>query len=228
MATKKSRKAAATKKSKAAARKAPARRVAATKKAPPRKVAKKAAPRKLAKKVAPRKAAKKAAARKPVARKAAARKTAARAARPRDGRPPQMPSALIPYLTVNDAEASLIFYEEAFGFAPHGPAMRDKDGRVMHAAMRLGEAMIMFAPQTGANPMRTPASTGAPDSLTLYVYVPDVDAQAQRAEHGGATVLQLPADQFWGDRITVCRDPDGYNWTFATNVAEFDPSKAPF
>jgi uncharacterized glyoxalase superfamily protein PhnB len=40
-------------------------------------------------------------------------------------------------------------------------------------------------------------------------------------------VLQRPADQFWGDRIAVFKDPDGYHWTFATNVGEFDAAKAP-
>ena len=32
---------------------------------------------------------------------------------------------------------------------------------------------------------------------------------------------------FWGDRIAQFSDPDGYRWMFATNVADFDASKAP-
>ena len=75
--------------------------------------------------------------------------------------------------------------------------------------------------------MRAPASSGATDSLSLYVYVPNVDALAARAERAGARMIQRPADQFWGDRIAVFKDPDGYHWTFATNVGEFDPEKAP-
>ena len=97
----------------------------------------------------------------------------------------------------------------------------------MHAGMRLGDTAIMFSPQGTGSEMRTPASSGAPDSLTLYVYVPDVDALASRAERAGAKMLQRPGDQFWGDRIAVFKDPDGYHWTFATNVGEFDAEKAP-
>jgi uncharacterized glyoxalase superfamily protein PhnB len=164
----------------------------------------------------------------PVARKAAVRKHASRkvAIKRKDGRPAGWP-ALSPYLTVRDAGASLKFYESAFGFKTMGPVMRNDAGVVTHAGMRLGDAAIMFAPQDMSREMRAPASSGAPDSLSLYVYVPNVDALATRAERGGAMVIQRPADQFWGDRIAILKDPDGYHWTFATNVAEFDPEKAP-
>jgi uncharacterized glyoxalase superfamily protein PhnB len=130
-------------------------------------------------------------------------------------------------MTVQDAGTSLKFYEDAFGFKVTGTVMRNDAGVVMHAGMRLGDAAIMFAPQGMSSDMRAPVSSGATDSLSLYVYVPDVDALATRAERAGATVLQRPADQFWGDRIAVFKDPDGYHWTFATNIGEFDASKAP-
>jgi uncharacterized glyoxalase superfamily protein PhnB len=167
--------------------------------------------------------------RKVSAGKSAARGAARRKAAPvrrKNGRPADWP-ALTPYLTVSDASRSLAFYEAAFGFKVTGQVMRNDAGAVMHAGMRLGDTALMFAPQNPSSDMRPPASSGASDSLTLYVYVPDVDALAARAERAGARVLQRPADQFWGDRIAVFRDPDGYHWTFATNIGEFDPEKAP-
>jgi uncharacterized glyoxalase superfamily protein PhnB len=162
--------------------------------------------------------------RKVVARGATARRIAQ--IKRKDGRPADWP-ALTPYMTVTDAGASLKFYQAAFGFKVTGQVMRNDAGAVMHAGMRLGDTAIMFAPQGMSSEMRAPASSGATDSLSLYVYVPDVDALAARAERAGAKVLQRPADQFWGDRIAVFRDPDGYHWTFATNVAEFDATQAP-
>jgi uncharacterized glyoxalase superfamily protein PhnB len=131
------------------------------------------------------------------------------------------------YLSVRDPAASLDFYHNAFGFEPAGESMKDAEGRIQHAGMRLGDVAIMFAPDQPGNGMLSPASSGAPDSHTFYIYVTDVDALARRAEHAGATVLQPPADQFWGDRIAVFKCIDGYHWTFATHVAEFDPSQAP-
>ena len=163
-----------------------------------------------------------------VVRKVAVRKRASRkvAIKRKDGRPADWP-ALTPYMTVRDAGASLRFYEAAFGFKVTGEVMRNEAGVVMHAGMRLGDATIMFAPQSTSSEMKAPASSGATDSLSIYLYVADVDALAARAERAGARVIQRPADQFWGDRIAVFKDPDGYHWTFATNVGEFDASKAP-
>lgn len=214
MAVKKAKKAKAKS---AAPRKAPKKQLAKAKKAPA-KVAKKAAKavKKLASKV------------KKVAKAAkAAKARATQAMKKKDGRPPYDWPALAPYLTVRDASATLDFYRDAFGFAVEGMIMRDDEGRVTHAGMRLGDACIMFAPANASSPMQAPAISGAPDSMTLYVYVPDVDAHTERALRAGAAMLQGPADQFWGDRIAVFKDPDGYHWTFATNVGEFDASNSP-
>jgi PhnB protein len=127
---------------------------------------------------------------------------------------------------VRDGQDSIEFYSRAFGFEPYGEVMRDSDGRVQHAGMRLGEAMIMFGSEEGSMGLTVRASD-APDNLSLYVYVPDVDAVHARAQRAGAQVVQAPADQFWGDRTAVYKDRDGYHWTFATNVGGFDPSKVP-
>jgi PhnB protein len=158
------------------------------------------------KRPAPKKAAKK-----PAAKKAAAPK------RKKDGRPAQWWPALSPYLTVRDGQASIQFYARAFGFETYGEVMRGDDGHVQHAGMRLGEAAIMFGPEEGSMGLRVPTA-GTPDTLTLYVYVPDVDQLAERAKRGGASVVQAPTDQFWRDRTAVFKDPDGYHWTFATHL----------
>lgn len=131
------------------------------------------------------------------------------------------------YLTVRDPAASIEFYGDAFGFQSTGETMKDDEGNIQHAGMRLGDAAIMFAPAPPDGSMQAPATSGAPDSQTFYIYVSDVDALAAQAKSAGATVLQPPADQFWGDRIAAFRCPDGYHWTFATHVADFDPSALP-
>ena len=62
---------------------------------------------------------------------------------------------------------------------------------------------------------------------SLYVYCEDVDALFARAVAAGAKAIKPPQDQFYGDRTCTVEDQDGYWWNFATNVADFDPSKAP-
>jgi uncharacterized glyoxalase superfamily protein PhnB len=61
----------------------------------------------------------------------------------------------------------------------------------------------------------------------MYVYCDDVDALFNRAVAAGAKAIRPPADMFYGDRVCTVEDPNHYLWTFATNVADFDPSKAP-
>ena len=67
---------------------------------------------------------------------------------------------LTPYITVSNAEASLAFYQKAFGFET-GMTMPGPDGSPAHAEMKhQGNAIVMFAPEgawgsTDQAPMRT-------------------------------------------------------------------------
>lgn len=142
--------------------------------------------------------------------------TSKKAARTRDGGPAGWPT-LSPYMTVRDGQRSVEFYAKAFGFKVTGELMRNDDGSVQHAGMALGAARIMFGPPESSMGLQPPP-VGATDSLSLYVYVPDVDALAQRARRAGAFEVQAPTDQFWRDRTAVFKDPDGFHWTFATHL----------
>jgi len=144
------------------------------------------------------------------------------------GRPNGM-NWLIPYLTVADADGAIDFYHRAFGFESEG-TVAGPDGRVMHASMKYqGATVVMFSPEgsMGEHKMRTPAHMGVELPINLYVYTPDVDALAERIRAAGGVILQGPEDMFWGDRWMGVRDPDGYFWSFATNIGSFDPSKVP-
>jgi PhnB protein len=145
-----------------------------------------------------------------------AKKKAAAPKKTRDGGPAGWPT-LSPYMAVRDGQKSLEFYARAFGFATTGMIMRDEEGHVQHAGMVLGAAAIMFGPVEGSMGLQPPTGAG-PDSLSLYVYVPDVDRLAARATRAGASVVAPPTDQPWQDRTAVFKDPDGYHWTFATHL----------
>jgi len=133
---------------------------------------------------------------------------------------------VMPYLVVRDADASLAFYKKAFGFEEK-MAMRGPDGKIMHAEISYRDSVIMFGGESDRSTSKSPATTGTPPAMGLYIYVDDVDAAFERARAAGARVESPPADQFYGDRTCAVLDPDGYRWGFGTNVADFDPSKAP-
>ena len=141
---------------------------------------------------------------------------------------PQGANWLTPYLTVDSAENSLEFYNKAFGFETTN-TMPGKDGRIMHAEMNYQDTLvIMFAPENAwGGKTKTPANSNVESPIGLYIYCGDVDSLVNQAKDAGAELLSEPEDMFWGDRIARLRDPDGYAWTFATKVGEFDPSKMP-
>lgn len=144
----------------------------------------------------------------------------------RRAKPDNMPR-LSPYLTVRDVDKALDFYERAFGFA-RGLTVPGSDGRTAHAEASFLEAKIMLGPENvHGNPSKAPASSGVEPAVGLYIYCDDVDGLFERATAAGAKADFPPQTMFWGDRICNLRDPDGHSWTFATNLADFDPSKAP-
>jgi PhnB protein len=73
---------------------------------------------------------------------------------------------------------------------------------------------------------------GAPQGASpviLYTYMENVDEVASRAASAGATVVQQPRDEFWGDRCCILVDPQGHWWMMATHVKNFsaDDMKVP-
>lgn len=140
---------------------------------------------------------------------------------------PEGKSWIIPSIVVKDADAALDFYQRAFGFEKTF-SMPGPDGRSMHAEMSYRNISIMFSPQGSFGcPARTPATSGTPSPMGLYVYCDDVDAVFNRAVAAGAQVVMPPQNMFWGDRMCCVTDPDGHRWSFGTNVEDFDPAKVP-
>lgn len=115
-----------------------------------------------------------------------------------------------PYLIVGDAHASLQFMVAAFD----GEVVRQHlrpDGDVMHAEVRIGDALIMVG---GANP-EWPAVPAA-----LHIYVPDVDATYPRALAAGARSVSPPETKPYGDRSAYVTDASGTMWFISTRVAD--------
>lgn len=140
---------------------------------------------------------------------------------PRPFKPAGIPQ-LFPYLTVKDAQKSIDFYTNAFGFHLSSETAKNDQGQIQHAEMRFGqEALIMFAPEgSWGSAKKAPASLGMTIPLTLYIYCENVDALYRQAMQNGALSTMEPNDGFWGDRVCSLIDPDGYEWMFATNIAD--------
>jgi len=131
---------------------------------------------------------------------------------------PEGASAVIPRLFCRDSVAEIEFCKAAFG-AKEGVRRPGADGKVAHAMMLFGPAMVMIESEWREATNRAPAMDGS-SPVALYVYVENVNEAVERAVARGARVLMPTADQFWGDRTAWILDPSGHVWTVATRIEE--------
>jgi uncharacterized glyoxalase superfamily protein PhnB len=92
-------------------------------------------------------------------------------------------------------------------------------GRLIHASIRIGDSAVMLVdemPEWGA--LGPKALKGS--SVTIHLYVEDVDAVTARAVAAGAKVTMPVADMFWGDRYGQLEDPFGHRWSVATHIRD--------
>jgi len=137
---------------------------------------------------------------------------------------PQGMHSVTPHLICAGAAKAIDFYVKAFG-ATESARLPGPDGRLMHAAVRIGDSTVMLVdemPEWGALSPRS--LKGSP--VTLHIYVEDVDAFVERAVKAGAKVTMPVEDAFWGDRYGKLEDPFGHHWSVATPVREVSMEEA--
>ena len=105
---------------------------------------------------------------------------------------------LTPYLMVEGAGKQIDFVKQAFE-AIEVERMNGPDNTVGHAAVRIGDSVLMMSDARGE---------WKPMPAAIYLYVKDADA---------TYTLMEPADQFYGDRSANVKDPLGNYWWIATH-----------
>ena len=128
-----------------------------------------------------------------------------------------------PYLIIKGAARALEFYKRAFG-AIEIMRMEGPGGVIGHAEIKIGEAIIMLSDEVPNMGARSPQALGG-TPVSIYIYVPDVDALAHRATEVGAKVLRPVANQFYGYRSVAFEDPFGHWWGFATHIEDVAPEE---
>ncbi len=129
---------------------------------------------------------------------------------------PATSSPLIPMLVCRDVGMQLDFCKRAFG-AVEVSQRPGADGKVVHALLTIGQAMVIIEGEWPSLASRSPNPDGS-SPVVIFIYVTDVDDVAARAADSGATILAPPQDQFWGDRTTRFLDPSGHVWLAASRV----------
>jgi len=114
------------------------------------------------------------------------------------------PTTAIPVLQVADIPTALSFYCNILGFTE---SFRYDN----YAGVCLGEVTLyLCAHQIWNRPIGAAA---------VVILTDEVDAYCATIRQRGATILSEPADQFYGLRDFVTRDPDGNILTFSTPLS---------
>jgi PhnB protein len=130
---------------------------------------------------------------------------------------------ITPQIVVKGVAAAIDWYSHALGAhellrnaAPDGAS-------IMHAELLLGDSRF-FVVDEFPDSMVSPSTLGG-TTVTMHLYVHDVDALFNRAVEAGATVVMPVADQFWGDRYGILLDPFGHRWSIASRIEDLSPKK---
>jgi uncharacterized glyoxalase superfamily protein PhnB len=109
-----------------------------------------------------------------------------------------MIESAFPILEVSDMDAAVAFYGDALGgvisyqFPP--------EGEPVYLSLRVGSSSM------GIGLTESPLPSG---NVMLWFYVDDVDRVAAELVAAGATVVEEPVDQPWGERTALLNDPFG-------------------
>jgi len=120
-------------------------------------------------------------------------------------------------LTVYDVDATLAFYQAAFGAETLTRFAVAEEMPASHATIKIGNSIIALnveAPEQGVfAPMSLGASAGQ-----VHLYVDDVNVTWDRAIEAGAMVHTPIYEAFWGDRTGILQDGNGHLWSIASKI----------
>jgi PhnB protein len=114
---------------------------------------------------------------------------------------PALAGTVLPYVHPEKARQYIDFLQRAFG--AEETAVFENAGRVMHAEVRIGDAVLEMG--------EAAERTGIP-SNGFFLFVEDVEAAYARAIEAGATAIRPPQDIPYGLRSAIVRDPEGCLW----------------
>ncbi|MFD4422535.1 VOC family protein [Agromyces sp. NPDC058484] len=110
-----------------------------------------------------------------------------------------MIESAFPILEVADMQAALAFHRDALGgvltfsFPLEG-------GEPTYASLAVGSSSLGIGVAESPPP---------PGNVLLWFYVDDVDRVTGELASAGASVLEKPVDQPWGERTSLVTDPFG-------------------
>lgn len=131
---------------------------------------------------------------------------------------------VFPYLRVKNAAAALAYYQQAFGAKLRYQLNEPGTGRIGHAELELGAAVIMVSDEYPECGIVGPQSIGG-TSVSIHLHVDNADVMLARAVEAGGTLVRPAADAFYGERGGMVRDPFGHEWMIGHSIEAVSPEE---
>jgi PhnB protein len=131
---------------------------------------------------------------------------------------PEDMHTITPHLICAGAADAIEFYKKAFSAVELG-RIPGPDGKLIHAAIKIGDSVLMLVDEFPEWGSLGPKSLKG-SSVTIHLYVEDVDALVEQAVRAGAKITMPLDDMFWGDRYGKLQDPFGHDWSVATHIRD--------
>jgi len=120
-------------------------------------------------------------------------------------------------LTCQQLSASIAFYRDALGFAVD--MTFEREGALAGAVISAGQIRIVLNQDDGKLGWDRIKGQGCYLQINVQSAA-DVDAAAARIKAAGGTLIDEPADRYWGVRMFQFRDPDGFKMGISTPLAQ--------
>jgi PhnB protein len=131
---------------------------------------------------------------------------------------PKGEHAITPYLAIKGADAAIQFYQRVFGAKEIGRLLMP-GGLIGYAELQIGDAKFMLAEENVEWGNKSPATLGG-TTVSIALYVDDVDATYQLALDANATGIMPVKDEFYGLRVGVFLDPFGHKWHIVSHIED--------
>jgi uncharacterized glyoxalase superfamily protein PhnB len=127
------------------------------------------------------------------------------------------PATVIPVLVYPDVREAVAWLTDVFGFVE-----RVRIGESHRAQMSIGDDGAMIVADVSGEQQAPEA--GYVTHL-IKVRVHDVEAQFERAQSGGAKVLEPPTEHAYGERECTVEDLAGHHWQFTETFRDVAPEE---
>lgn len=122
-------------------------------------------------------------------------------------------------ICVTDVKKAVSFYADVMRMVPISE-FDGEDGEQVFARIRYRGNNFVINKENWDSDLPAPESSKQAPPVIFYLYVDDVRRLTEEMAKAGATILQAPENQFWGDLKSRVRDPFGYYWDLAQKIDE--------